>query len=107
VVDAALDAPLAFVDVRLVDPRGVAVQHRHAHPFRTGQLCITRADGHQFEAGAWAVELRGDAGAGATRQYSATLSLSPAAESSLAAAPLPDALTGSDGQPVASIAPGS
>jgi hypothetical protein len=95
IFEAARSDPLIGPEVRITAPDGHTVRHHYAHPFRHGYLYLTRSDGHQFEPGAYTLELR--SGDGPAAQATVTVALDP--ESDRAPAALPAALTGTDGQP--------
>ena len=96
IIEATFDAPIADVDVLIGVPGGPTVRDRGVHPFRHGYVRLTRRDGRQFPAGHYAIEIR--ASDGRTESGIATIDLDPAA--AIPAAPLPDEVTGSNGQPV-------
>jgi hypothetical protein len=95
IIEPAFTAPIADAEVVITDPEQRTVRHRSVHPFRHGYFYLTRYDGKQFTAGRYAVEIRSTDGTSVTAQ--ATIDLDPASD--LPSAPLPDELTGSNGQP--------
>lgn len=96
IIEAAFSAPIADAEILITAPAQSTVRHRSPQPFRHGYFYLTRYDGQQFPAGRYAVEIRPSDGPAVSGEV--TIDLDPASD--LPAAPLPDELTGSNGQPV-------
>jgi hypothetical protein len=95
IVETAFAEALPDAEVTITAPEGRRARHHYAQPFRHGYVYFTRHDGKQFEAGMYAVEMRSSNSATLTANVRVELDT----ESDLPPAPLPDDLTGSNGQP--------
>ncbi|MEW6268092.1 MAG: C1 family peptidase, partial [Thermodesulfobacteriota bacterium] len=98
---SSLPEPVRLRRITVIAPDGTALAHEYGgHAFRGGHHYVTRHDGRQFEAGAYAVRLEGVTPGGDERVFEGTVEVAPAS-GELEAAPPGDDVTGTNQQPVA------